>query len=144
MADEKPPVSVGITWQGNELFSGSAGDFVLPIDGNRAGGPSPMQLLALGLAGCMAIDVAMIIEKGRHPLAGLSARLDGHRSQDGPPVRFVRMDLHYTVTGNVPREAVERAIQLSRDKYCSVWHSLRQDIAFNVTFDIVAEGAPAR
>ena len=45
------------------------------------------------------------------------------------------MTLHFTIEGQVPREAIERAIALSRDKYCSVWHSMRQDIAFTVTFD---------
>ncbi len=137
MADLKPPITVNLAWQGAKLFLGTTGGLTLPIDGDTAAGPSPMQLLAFGLAGCMAIDVANIVTKGRHPMTALSARLDGYKV-DAQPSRFARMDLHYVVTGNVPRDAVERAIALSHDKYCSVWHSLRQDIEFNVTFEVVA------
>ena len=140
MSDPKPPVTVDLTWQGNLLFTGTAGALSLPIDGDAAAGPSPMQLVAFGLAGCMAIDVASIVTRGRHPMTGLRAHLSGHKA-DAQPARYVRMDLHYVVTGDVPRSVVERAIQLSHDKYCSVWHSLRQDIEFNVTFDVVANPA---
>ena len=49
------------------------------------------------------------------------------------------MRLRFTVTGNVPPETVERAIALSREKYCTVWHSLRQDISFETTFEVRAE-----
>ena len=136
MADPKPPITVNLAWQGELLFTGTTGDLTIPIDGKAVAGPTPMQLVAFGLAGCMAIDVASIVTRGRHPMTALSARLEGHKA-DAQPARFVRMNLHYVVTGNVPRDAVERAIALSHDKYCSVWHSLRQDIEFNVTFDIV-------
>lgn len=138
MSESKPPITVNLTWQGDLIFAGTAATLTLPIDGNAVAGPSPMQLVAFGLAGCMAIDVASIVTRGRHPLAGLSARLDAHRV-NAQPARFVKMDLHYDVAGNVPHEAVERAIQLSRDKYCSVWHSLREDIEFSVTFDVVPD-----
>lgn len=96
-----------------------------------------MQALAFGLAGCMAMDVVHILKKGRHDLRGLRADLTGARA-DEDPRRFTAATLHYTITGDVPSEQVERAIQLSRDKYCSVWHSLRQDIAFDVTFSVSA------
>lgn len=89
----------------------------------------------MALAGCMAIDVADIVIKGRHPLRALEAKISGERAQD-PPRRFTRFTLHFVVTGDVPAHAVERAIQLSRDKYCSVWHSLRQDIDLNTSFEV--------
>jgi putative redox protein len=142
MVTPKPPTSVDLIWQGELVFTGTTGDLSLSIDGGAVAGPNPMQLVAFGLAGCMAIDVADIVTRGRHPMTGLSARLDGHKAAE-PPSRYVKVDLHYVVTGAVPRVAVERAIRLSRDKYCSVWHSLRQDIEFNVTFDIVAAPAAA-
>ena len=142
MADPKPPVTVDLTWQGALLFTGTAGALSLAIDGDAVAGPTPMQLVAFGLAGCMAIDVATIVTRGRHPMTALRARLEGYKAETQPS-RYVKMNLHYVVTGNVPREAVERAIQLSHDKYCSVWHSLRQDIEFTVTFDILAADAPA-
>ena len=63
-----------------------------------------------------------------------------YRRRDDPPRHFVSFTLHFALTGEVPSHAVERAIQLSRDKYCSVWHSLRQDIDLQTTFE-VAPGA---
>ena len=58
------------------------------------------------------------------------------REPIAPPRRFVTVDLHFIVEGDVPAAAIERALQLSRDKYCSVWQSLRQDIAFTTTCEV--------
>jgi putative redox protein len=80
----------------------------------------------------MAMDVVHILKKGRHDLKGLKADLIGQRAPDEPR-RFTSIELKYTITGNVPEDQVERAIQLSRDKYCSVWHSMRQDIDLRVS-----------
>jgi putative redox protein len=135
----KPPLIVSLTWDDQLRFSVQSGEAQLVLDGKSQAGPSPMQALAAALAGCMAIDVVNILVKGRHPLKGLSADFVGLRA-DGQPPRLTDVTLHYHVVGDVPAEAVERAIQLSRDRYCSVWHSLRQDIAFTTTFEIVAEG----
>ena len=97
-----------------------------------------MQALAFALAGCMAMDVVHVLRKGRHDLRGLRADLTGHRAAEDPR-RFERILLHYTITGTIPHEPIERAIKLSREKYCSVWHSMRQDIDLTVTFS-VSEG----
>ena len=83
----------------------------------------------------MAMDVVHVLKKGRHDMRGLRADLEGERAPDDPR-RFTSIELKYTVTGDVPNDAVDRAIQLSRDKYCSVWHSMRQDIRFDVTYTI--------
>jgi putative redox protein len=135
----RPPLVATLDWDDELRFSTQTGDAQIVLDGNSMAGPSPMQALAAALAGCMAIDVVNILVKGRHPLAGLSARLVAARAE-GSPARLTGVELTYRVEGDVPREAVERAIQLSRDRYCSVWHSLRQDIAFTTSFDIVAAG----
>ena len=87
----------------------------------------------------MAIDVADIVIKGRYTLKGMETKIIGRR-RDDPPRHFVSFTLHFALIGDVPARAVERAIQLSRDKYCSVWHSLRQDINLQTTFE-VAPGA---
>jgi putative redox protein len=84
----------------------------------------------------MAIDVVNILVRGRHPLKGLTASLTAGRAKTQPP-RFVSVDLKFRIEGDVPTEAIDRAIQLSRDKYCSVWHSLRQDIAFTTSYQVV-------
>ena len=107
----------------------------MTLDSASEAGPSPMQALAFGLAGCMAMDLVHILQKGRHDLRGLRADLTGMRA-DEEPRRFTQVALRYTITGNVPPEAIERAIALSRDTYCSVWHSMRQDIALTVTFTV--------
>jgi putative redox protein len=83
----------------------------------------------------MAIDVVDIVVKGRHELSGLSANLAATRA-DEPPRRFVAVTLHFVVTGAVPPAAIERALQLSKEKYCSVWQTLRQDIPFTTTYEV--------
>jgi putative redox protein len=133
--DSKPPSVVELIWEHDLVFGGKAGDARMTLDSASAEGPSPMQALALGLAGCMAMDVVHVLKKGRHDLRGLRADLKGMREPE-PPRRFTRFELHYTVTGSMAEDVVARAIQLSREKYCSVWHSLRQDIEFDITFAI--------
>jgi len=135
MSDAKPPVKLELVWEHELVFAGKSGSVELRIDSDAVAGPSPMQALAFGLAGCMAMDVVHILKKGRHDLRGLRADLVGRRT-DEQPRRFVSFDLKYTVTGDVPDDVVKRAIELSRDKYCSVWHSLRQDIELNVSHQI--------
>ena len=131
----KPPSVVELIWEHDLVFGGKSGDVTMTLDSASAAGPSPMQALAFGLAGCMAMDVVHVLKKGRHDLRGLRADLTGQRA-DEEPRRFTAITLHYTVTGNVPADAVARAIELSKEKYCSVWHSMRQDIAFEVTFKV--------
>ena len=84
----------------------------------------------------MSVDLAHILARGRHKFTALRSRLVGQRAPDEPH-RFTSVNLHFTVEGPVPLEAIERAIQLSRDKYCSVWHSMRTDIDLQVTFELV-------
>jgi putative redox protein len=130
----KPPVTYDLEWQGDLRFSGRTGGISMVLDSDGEAGPSPMQAVAFGLAGCMSMDLADILVRGRHPLQGLRARLVAYRA-DAVPARFVKFELHFVATGAVPADAVARAIALSREKYCSVWHSLRPDIELTVTFD---------
>lgn len=124
-----------LVWERDLVFGGRSGDVAMTVDSASAAGPSPMQALAFGLAGCMAMDVVFVLQKGRHDLRGLRADLKGYRAADHPR-RFTKIELHYTVNGGVAPEHVERAIALSRDKYCSVWHSLRQDIELVTSFSV--------
>ncbi len=130
------PVHVDLTWLGELRFSATVDEgTTFTMDSAGAAGPSPVQALAAALAGCMGIDLALILARGRHPLTALRARLVADRAETDPK-RMTAVALHYTIEGAVPRDAVERAIALSHDKYCSVWHSMRQDIDFRITFDI--------
>jgi len=129
------PMTLDLHWDDELRFTGRAGDVSLALDGDGGGAASPMQAVAFGLAGCMAIDVVHILRKGRHALRSLSARLSAERAAE-PPRRFTTIRLHFVLGGDLPAAAVERAVSLSRDKYCSVWHSLRQDMDFATSFEV--------
>jgi len=134
----KPPTVVELIWEHDLVLGAKSGDTRLTLDSASREGPSPMQALAFALAGCMAMDLVHVLRKGRHDLRGLRADLTAERAAEEPR-RFNRVELRFTLTGNIPPEPIERAIQLSRDKYCSVWHSMRQDIELDVTYS-VSEG----
>lgn len=133
----KPPVHATLTWTGDLRFDAEIGAVRLTLDSAAVSGPSPVQALATSLAGCMGMDVVHILKTGRHPFTGVSLTIDGDRAGEDPR-RLVRVRLHCRVSGAVPPAAVERALQLSRDKYCSVWHSMRQDIELTTSFEVVA------
>jgi putative redox protein len=133
----KPPTVVDLAWTSDLIFSGHSGSASITLDSAGIAGPSPVQALAFAAAGCMMTDVAHILGKGRHPLSALRGQLIAERAQDEPH-RIVRMTLRVAVGGDIPAEAVERAIALSREKYCSVWHSMRQEIEFTTSFSIEA------
>lgn len=135
MTEAKPPVTAELTWSENLVFNATSAKIRLVIDGNSTAGPSPVQLLAIGLAGCMAMDVVDIVLKGRQPLTALRCHLTGERAPDHPR-RLLKVQLHFHLSGDVAPPVVQRAVGLSRDKYCSVWHSMRQDIELSTTFDI--------
>ena len=132
----KPPVTVSLEWRGELRFLARAGAHEILLDGDSQLGLSPVQGLVSALAGCMAIDVVHILEKGRQPLNGLRAEAVAVRA-DSEPRRVVKVDLRFRVEGKVAPDKVERAIALSRDTYCSVWHSLRPDIELTTSFEIV-------
>ena len=131
----KAPTTVQLIWEHDLVFAGTSGDARIRLDSAGEQGPSPVQALAFALAGCMAMDVAYVLKKGRHDLRGLRADLTAERAPDQPH-RVTAVTLAFTITGQVAKDVVDRAVQLSTDKYCSVWHSLRQDIALTVTTSI--------
>jgi putative redox protein len=133
----KPPTAADLQWQRDLVFHAESAGQTLTMDGDSKAGPSPVQTLAFALAGCMATDLVFVLAKGRHTPRALRAHIVADRAQEDPH-RFVRVNLRFTVEGDVPADAVERAIALSRDKYCSVWHSMRHDIDFTVSFELIA------
>ena len=132
---DTPPTVAELVWKQDLIFTGTSGDTSLVLDSASKAGPSPMQALAFGVAGCMSMDVVHILKKGRHDLRGLRVTLAGRRAQEAPK-RFLAIDLHFIITGKVPIDQVERAIDLSREKYCSVWQSMREDIELRVAVDV--------
>jgi putative redox protein len=131
----KPPLAASLTWTGELTFSASSGSQRIVLDGDSEAGPSPMQALAFAVAGCMAMDIVEILRKGRHVLEALDVKFDGDRAQE-PPHRYTNITLTFVVKGNVPADAVRRAIALSHEKYCSVSNSLRGDITFVTEFEV--------
>ena len=133
----KPPLTLQLVWERDLVFGGRTGDTEMTLDSAGQAGPSPVQALAFALAACMGMDVAHILAKGRHEMRGLGITLTATRAPEDPH-RLLTADLRFTVTGDAPEAAVQRAIALSHDNYCSVWHSLRQDIALTTSFSVTA------
>ena len=134
----KPPLSVTLNWDNALEFTGQSGKHEVGLDGSSYSAPSPMAMLALSLAGCMAIDVVHILTRGRHTVTALATTFTGERAAEEPH-RFVKIDLVFVISTSASAEQVERALELSRTKYCSVWNSLRQDIEFTVTYELKQE-----
>lgn len=134
-----------IDWGGPEgmLFVARTGSgHVTAMDGAPEGGgnnlaPRPMELLLAGAGGCASYDVVLILKRGRHAISGCQVKLQAERADTDPKV-FTRINFHFTVTGkNLPRAAVERAVTLSHDKYCSASAMLSKTAALSWSLDIV-------
>jgi putative redox protein len=130
-----PPMAVTLSWQGDLRFEGQTATGTILLDGDSTAGQSPVHALACAIAGCMAMDVVDIVRKGRHEVRTMTATFTGDRAETHPR-RFVRIALSFVLHGNIPPAAVERAIALSRERYCSVSNSLRPDIEFITSFEV--------
>lgn len=132
MADKR----VRLTWQGKGLeFAGSGENTPETlIDGDSGTGPGPMDMLLLATCGCMGADICMILDKSRVSFDGLEILAEGDRAEN-PPRRYTAIRMVCVVTGADPADEakVERAVRLSRETYCSVLHSLRDDIALDIS-----------
>jgi putative redox protein len=122
---------VRVRWTGEGLaFQGTAeGAPSIVIDSDLRKGPSPTHTLLMALAACMAVDVKMILEKGRVPLESIEVEASGVRADEAPR-RFTAITLTYELRGpgEEHEKKIQRALELSRDKYCSVMHSLDPSI----------------
>jgi len=125
-------MSATVSWKKGMSFSGTghASNFTLPLGADpKAGGENdgfrPTELILVGLAGCTAMDVISILLKKRQEVSAFEVRADGDRAENEPR-RFTRFTLEYVVTGRgIDPAAVERAVELSETKYCSVMATLR-------------------
>ena len=126
---------VTLTWTGEGLaFRGGApGGTQVVTAGGKGSDPSPMDFLLLSIAGCMGVDVRLILEKSRVPVEGLEVEVEGDRAESNPK-RYTRIRLVCTIEGPGEEDEgkIQRAVDLSRDKFCSVLHSLRQDIEVDI------------
>lgn len=134
--------TASVKWvQGHEFqtFTGSGHQAIIDsaaADGSSRG-PSPMELLLVGLAGCTGIDVIDILKKKRLDVTGLEVRVEGVRAETYPMV-YTELLVAYIVTGkDIPESAVEQAIQLSEEKYCSAGAMLSKTAKLTHRFEII-------
>jgi putative redox protein len=133
-----------LTWNNELQFTGQQAEgFATLIDGNTTAGPSPMELLLEAVGGCSAIDVVLILQKMREPLARLEVALEGERAETQPRY-FTAITARFDVWGDgLNAEKVARSVNLSFAKYCSVFHSLRKDLQLTAQFRLHAAQAEA-
>lgn len=119
----------GITPSGHELSMDAAPD----VGGNNTGA-RPTELLLFGVAGCTGIDIISILKKMRLEPTSFHMDVEAERADDHPK-RFTKINIHYALEGDLPEDKVVRAIQLSKDKYCSVSHSLNSEITVSYSIN---------
>lgn len=108
-----------------------------PDAGGRNLAPRPMELVLAGTGGCSAFDVVLILKRGRQAVSGCDVRLQAERAETDPKV-FTRIHMHFRVTGkNLKPEAVERAVRLSAEKYCSASIMLGKTAEMTHDFEII-------
>jgi putative redox protein len=128
---------VAETGSGHTLVMDGAPDAAKPENGGQNLAPRPMETLLAGAGGCTAYDVVLILKRGRHDVRGCSVRLQAERAEVEPKV-FTAINMHFTVTGTgIPAVAVERAIKMSHDKYCSATIMLGKTAEITTSFDLV-------
>jgi putative redox protein len=108
------------TWIEKHRFNGVADSgHAIVVDGDKTTGNSPMELVLIGLCGCTGYDVVSILQKKREPFTSLEVRAEAERTAE-PPSVYTEIKMIYRVGGKVSRKAVEDAVRLSKEKYCSV------------------------
>jgi putative redox protein len=130
-------VRITTNWQEKQKFIATTeqGDKIL-MDGDGSA-PSPMQLVLAAVGGCSSIDVVMILEKGRHKISDCQCQLTAERADSAPAV-FTKINAHYIVSGeNLKESVVERACELSINKYCSAALMLKPNVDITYTYEIV-------
>jgi putative redox protein len=104
--------------------------------GGTGQAPSPMQVVAMALGGCSAIDVIDILRKARQRLDSLEIEIDAERAQDQTPAVFTRLHCHFLLSGELEPAKVERALDLSFEKYCSVSKMLEKTATIDYSYSI--------
>jgi putative redox protein len=108
-----------------------------PDGGGRNLAPRPMETLLAGAGGCTAYDVVLILKRGRHAVSGCQVKLQAERAAQDPKV-FTRIHLHFVVSGRgLPAAAVQRAIELSHERYCSATIMLGKTAEVTTSHEIV-------
>ena len=138
-----PVTKTTLTWNKDLVFTGTTQQgYEIEFDAHAQWGCKPTEALLLSLAGCMGIDIVMILQKMRVSLTGLKMELAGERNPT-PPQYFKAIEIVLHIAGkNLDSSKVDRAIALSHDTYCSVFNSLRKDLEMKVRY-VLQEQAPS-
>ena len=125
------------TGSGHTLVMDGAPDADKPENGGANLAPRPMETVLAGTGGCTAYDVVLILKRGRHDVRGCSVKLTSERATADPKV-FTKIHMHFVVTGKaLTASAVERAIAMSHDKYCSATIMLGKTAEITTSFEVV-------
>jgi putative redox protein len=127
--------------QQRQFVARTGSEHYLLMDDSAGGtGPKPIELVAVGLAGCTAFDVITILRQKHHQnVTGYEVRVEADQA-DRPPQVFTAVRIHHVVRGfDIDAAAIQEAIRLSEEKYCSVGAMVQKTATFHTTFEIVAE-----
>ena len=135
-----------VRWAGDGMaFTAETGSgHLVTMDGAPDGGgrnlaPRPMEMVLVGTGGCTAYDVVLILRRGRHDVRDCQVTLNAERAPEDPKV-FTRIEMKFTVRGrNLKRDAVERAVKLSHEKYCSASVMLGKTAAITHSLEVLEE-----
>ncbi|OEF96457.1 peroxiredoxin [Vulcanibacillus modesticaldus] len=130
-------MKMNVEWKGNMMFEGEGGsghsivmDAAEKVGGENKG-PRPMEMVLSGLGGCTGMDVVSILKKMRNTIETFKIEIDAKRAEEHPK-RFTEINVHYVLTGpNLEKSKVEKAINLTQEKYCSVSKSLNAKITYS-------------
>lgn len=128
-------ISAKVLWTDNERYTGEATSHhaIVMDTAKEKTANSPMELVLIALCGCTASDVVGILRKKREPFTSLEVSAEGERAEEYPQV-YTEIRLKYQVGGKVTRKAMEDAVRLSKEKYCSVSAMLQKSA--KIHFDI--------
>ena len=128
---------VAETGSGHVLAMDGAPDAAKPANGGQNLAPRPMETVLAGTGGCTAYDVVLILKRGRHKVERCTVKLTSERAETDPKV-FTKIHMHFTVAGKgIPAAAVERAIALSHETYCSASIMLGKTAQITTSFDLI-------
>jgi len=132
--------TASVMWIGEEKFvATSPSGHAIALDSDRMSNkaPSPMELLLMALGACTATDIVVVLKKKRQKLEALEVICSGARAAE-PPKVWVKLELLYRLRGTLDEAAVQRAIQLSDEKYCSVSATLRKSATLTCRYELLA------
>jgi putative redox protein len=135
-----PGVKMRLDWMKDLIFEArTSTGYVFEYDAKVEWGCMPTEGLLASVAGCLAIDVVSFTTKMRAEISEFKMDITGSRNPT-PPQYFTEINLHITVKGKkIDERKMDRAISLSKEKYCSVYHTLRPDLKHSVTYEIIHE-----